>query len=88
MVLTDTIKTLENTFIPINDPIDLGHRLLGLNDLSPTEPPPASFYSTGAKQSFWVGNGDVNNFRVDATLQYVTDHAYFWIEDGVYYQDP
>ncbi len=86
VVLTDTIQTLENTFIPINDPIDLAHRLLGLNDLSPTEPPPASFFSTGAQQSFWVGNGDVNNFRVDATLQYVTDHAYFWIEDGVYFR--
>ncbi len=86
VVLTDTIKTLENTFIPINDPIDLGRRLLGLNDLSPTEPPPASFFSTGSQQSFWVGNGDVNNFRVEATLQYVTDHAYFWIEDGVYYR--
>ncbi len=83
LVLTDTIQTLENTFIPINDPIDLAHRLLGLSDLSPTEPAPASFFTVGSQQAFWVGNGEVDNFRVDATLQYVTDHAYFWIEDGV-----
>ncbi len=87
MVLTDTIHTLETTFIPINDPIDLAHRLLGIDHLSPTVTPPASFYTVGAQQSFWVGNGDVENFRVSATLRYVTDHAYFWIEDGVDYRE-
>jgi immune inhibitor A len=87
LVPTDTLYTLENTFIPINNPIDLTHRLLGLDDLSPTIAPPASFYSLGAQQSFWVGNGDVENFRVYTTLRYVTDHAYFWIEDGVQYSD-
>ena len=86
LVLTDTITTLENTFIPINDPIDLAHRLLGLNDVSPTVAPPKAYYVVGAKQSFWVGNGDEENFRVYATLQFVTDHAYFWIEDGVMYR--
>ncbi len=87
LVQTDTLRTLDNTFIPINDPIALGHRLLGLNDLSPTEAPPASFYSVGAQQAFWVGNGDMDNFQVDATLRYVTDHAYFWIENGVPYKE-
>lgn len=87
LVETETLQTLENTFIPINDPIALGHRLLGLTDLSPTEAPPASFYAVGAHEAFWVGNGDMDNFQVDATLQYVTDHAYFWIENGVAYRD-
>jgi immune inhibitor A len=87
LVVTDTIHTLDNTFIPINDHIDLAHRLLGLNDLSPTVAPPTSYYTVSAQQSFWVDNGDVENFRVYATLRYVTNHAYFWIEDGVSYRD-
>jgi immune inhibitor A len=85
VVFTDTLNTLENTFIPINDPIELAQRLLGLDNISPTEAPPASFYTVGDQQAFWVGNGDMDNFRVKATLRYVTDHAYFWIEDGVSY---
>jgi len=83
----DTLYILENTFIPINDPIDLAHRLLGLDDLSPTLAPPASFYIVGAQQEFWVENGDVENFQIHATLRYVTEHAYFWIEDVVQYKE-
>ena len=85
-VPTDTLYTLENTFIPINNPIELAHRLLNLDNLSSTEAPPASFYQVGAQQSFWIGDGEVENFRVQATLRYVTDHAYFWVEDNVSYR--
>jgi hypothetical protein len=87
LVVTDTIHALENTFIPINDPIELAHRLRGMDDLSPTLAPVTSFYSVGTQQTFWVGNGEVENARVYATLQYVTEHAYFWIEDGVNYRE-
>jgi len=85
LVPTDTLHTLENTFIPISDPIELAHRLLNLHNLSYTEAPPASFYQVGTQQSFWVGDGEVENFRIQATLRYVTDHAYFWVEDDVSY---
>jgi hypothetical protein len=86
LVVTDTIHSLEEAFIPINDPIDLAHRLLGMDDLSPTVAPLTTFYTVGTRESFWVGNSEVENFRVYATLRYVTDHAYFWIEDGVKYK--
>lgn len=85
LVPTDTLYALENTFIPINDPIELANRLLNLDNLSPTVAPPDSPIGIGTRQAFWVGGGDVENFRVQATLRYVTDHAYFWIEDGVQY---
>lgn len=87
LVLTGTLYTLDNTTIPINDPIDLAHRLLGLNDLAPTHAPVTNFLAVGEQQSFWVGNDEMSNTEVDATLRYVTDHAYFWIENGIRYRE-
>ena len=86
LVPTDTLYALENVLIPINDPIELAHRLLNLDNLSPTVAPPVSPYELGAREVFWVGHGEVENFALQATLRYITDHAYFWIEDGVDYQ--
>jgi immune inhibitor A len=85
-VTTETLTTLENTTIPIDDPIDLAHRLLHLDILSPTLTPPAMYYPVGTQRSFWVGDGERANFKAQATLRYVTDHAYFWIEDSVSYR--
>jgi immune inhibitor A len=83
LVPTDTLYALENTFIPVSDPIELAHRLLHLDNLSPTVDPPASTLQTGVQETFWVSNGDDENFTVKATLRNVTSHAYFWIEEGV-----
>jgi immune inhibitor A len=83
LVPTDTLITLENTFIPYFDPIDLAHRLLGLENRSATETPPDSYEQVGAQNTFWVGNGEEENFPVQATLRFATDHAYFWIENGI-----
>jgi len=84
-VPTDTLFTLENTIIPINDPIEITHRLLNTDNISPTVNPPSPPYDIGAQETFWAGNNDDENFTVQATLRYITDHAYFWIEDGVRY---
>ncbi len=86
VVPTDTLYALENTFIPDSDPIQLAQRLLNLDNLSPTVAPLESFSEIGTQQEFWVGNGEIENFRLQATLRYVTDHAYFWIEDGIRYR--
>ena len=85
--LIDTLHSLENSFIPINNPLDLAQRLLGLDDISPTIAPPEAYYTVGGQMSFWVGNGDEDNVLINATLRYVTEHAYFWIENSVRYQD-
>jgi immune inhibitor A len=83
---TETLNTLENTIVPINDPIDLAERLEGKQDLPISLQTPIKIYQIGDQQNFWVLNSDTNqNFQVPATLQYETDHAYFWIEDGVTY---
>ncbi|MGE5123140.1 MAG: hypothetical protein ACM3H7_01370 [Acidobacteriaceae bacterium] len=84
-VSSDTLHALESTNIPVNNPIDLAHRLLHMDDLSPTSNPLASPLEVGAHQEFWVGNGEVADFKVRASLRFITSHAYFWIEDGVRY---
>ena len=77
------LKTLNDTTIPENNLIELAERLQGKKNISPTQPAPARFYQIGDQESFWVSNVDNNeNFKVDTTLQYITDHAYFWVENG------
>ena len=85
LVPTDTLQILENTIIPMSDPIELAQRLLHLENIPPTVAPPDSPYDIGTKKAFWAGNNDDENFLVQATLRYITDHAYFWIEDGIRY---
>jgi len=85
--LTSTLQTLENTFIPTNNPLELAHRLLGLENSVPAITSPGTYYPVGARKSFWVGTDNETNVQIHATLQYVTPHAYFWIEDGIRYQD-
>jgi len=83
-----TLKTLENAEIPINDPIDLAKRLEGKQNLPVSLDFPAKIYQVGAENSFWVMDSNTNqNFQVQATLRFVSDHVYFWIEDGVRYNE-
>jgi len=83
---TDTLTLLTSVEVPINNLPDLVRRLEGKGDIPPTVEPPASPYKVGDKKSFWASNTDTNeNFQVRATLRFVTDHAYFWIQDEVDY---
>lgn len=87
-VPTDTLIALEQAVIPTSDLIDLAYKLEDKENISPTVAPPSAWYQVGAQQTFWVTNVDSDkNFQVQTTLQYVTDHAYFWIEDGVDYNE-
>ncbi len=85
---TQTLDSLEHTTVPVNDPLDLAGRLKGLHDISPTVPPPAAPFQIGNRQQFWIANQDTNkNSQVTAVLRYITDHLYFWIQDGVRYNE-
>lgn len=82
----NTLRTLQDSIVPNNDPRDLAQRLKGISDIPLTvDTPPA--YNVGDEKEFWVSNVDTNvNFKITATLQYETDHVYFWIENGVDYR--
>ena len=83
-----TLDTLNESVVPINDPIDLAGRLGGKPGVPSQLIDPNAPYELGAKKEFWVTNTDTNeNFKVNMTLQFVGDNLYFWIQDGVKYKD-
>jgi immune inhibitor A len=83
---TNTLDILKDTIVPVNDLIDLAGRLQGKTNLPAYLEPPPIQYKVGDQQTFWASNNDTDNsFRLQATLRYVTDHVYFWIQDGVSY---
>jgi immune inhibitor A len=84
----EILNELSNAQVPINDYYDLARRLEGIANVSPTLEPPTSPYRVGDQKNFWVADNDANKyFQIQATLRQVTDHAYFWIQDGVNYQE-
>ncbi len=87
-VPTDTLETLEATIVPENDPRELACRLEGKCNIPETLEPPSAPRQVGDQDTFWVTNVETNeNFQVDATLQYLTPHVYFWVEDGVRFNE-
>ena len=84
----DTLETLQTTIVPENNPTELACRLKGICDIPETVAPPAGPRQIGEKDEFWATDVGTNeNFRVTATLQYVTPHVYFWVEDGVNFDE-
>ncbi|NDJ77831.1 MAG: hypothetical protein GYB65_16395 [Chloroflexi bacterium] len=79
----ETLASLEDTYIPPRDRVDLAIRLLGVTDVAapPTEPP--AEYEVGDVVTFWADNLDADEqFQVDAELVYKTDHVYMFVEQG------
>ena len=80
----DMLKLLDDTNVPISNLIDLAGRLQGKKDVPLTLPAPLTPLTIGTREDFWVTNTDNNNtFQLSATLQYITPHVYFWVEEGV-----
>ncbi len=87
-VPTDTLETLENTIVPINDLIELAERLEGKQNIPVAVDAPAVPYQVGDRETFWVTNVDTNeNSQMQAVLGYVTDHAYFWFQEGISFDE-
>ncbi|NPV55512.1 MAG: hypothetical protein HPY76_02405 [Anaerolineae bacterium] len=79
-----TLKTLEDALVPANNPRDLARRLEGKGEIPETVDRPVPDYQAGERQSFWATNTDTNDsFQIDASLQYIGDHVYIWIENGM-----
>jgi len=86
-VSAETKTLLENTEIPVNHPPSLACRLRDLCNIPDTLPSPPAPRQVGEQATFWALNQDTStNFQVTATLRYVTDHLYFWVENGLNYK--
>ena len=83
----ETFDSLQSAAIPMADPVDLARRLSGVTqDIPATLKPPAAPRQVGARDTFWITNGDDEQVQVAATLRTVTDHAYYWVHDEVEYE--
>jgi hypothetical protein len=77
----DTLETLRDAVLPVRDVPALACRLHGACDFPRTVP--SGPFAVGDARTFNASDIDENrNFEVNAHLQYLTDHAYFWVEDG------
>jgi len=84
----ETLETLLNEIVPINDPLDLAQRLEGKVGIPEVVPESVVPVPVGTERLFWATNTDTNeNFQINATLRYASDHLYFWIENGVAYNE-
>lgn len=82
-----TLKLLNNTNSPENDPIELARRLGGISDAPVFRKDLPVQKKTGESKKFWVLDVDLNNYRqTNAQLQYITPHLYFWIENGLQFE--
>lgn len=85
---SETLKKLQTTIVPSNDPRQLACRLDGRCDVPEVMAASAAPRVIGDKENFWVSNLDtITNTEIQATLRYVTPHVYFWVQDGVPYKE-
>ncbi len=87
-VSSETLKKLQITIVPSNDPRELACRLDNKCDVPEVMAASAASRMVGELDNFWVHNLDTNvNTEVQASLRYVTPHVYFWVQDSVPYND-
>ncbi|HSS96979.1 MAG TPA: hypothetical protein VLK33_08115 [Terriglobales bacterium] len=82
-VSADTLLTLENSIVPDNDPVELAERFQGIRNIPDTFPSGGP-YQVGDELDFYVTDSDSNiTSPTTATLEYAGDIVYFWVENGV-----
>lgn len=81
---TETLLILQNTLIPSRDLAALACRFNHVCNVPETLDPPAVPYVIGSQRQFWLSNSDDGVYsQITATLEYLTPHAYFFVENGV-----
>jgi len=84
----ELLETLRTTEVNAADLRDLTCRLNGVCNVPETTLPPAGPRQVGETDRFWITNHDsFDSIQIDATLRYVTPHVYFWVQNGISYDD-
>jgi hypothetical protein len=70
--------------IPERDLRSLAERLTGQGPIPEIAASSPASYQVGDEAEFWVGNVDtMEQVRVTAVLEYVTDHLYMWVQQDL-----
>lgn len=81
-----TADALANTASPVRDLVALTERLKlsGLSNVPAVVNARPPNYTVGVRQPFYVADmGNRSYFSINATLRYVTPHAYWYVKDGL-----
>lgn len=82
--VSDTLETLDQTIVPINDLREIAMRLKGIPDIPETVGDKNNDWPIGQVLDFSATNTDTNQtFKLKAKLVYKTDNVYFFAGDGV-----
>jgi hypothetical protein len=77
-------QALSEELVPWADPIGLAERLKGEADVPRVVATSAEPIPVGTAATFWVNNEDTTSyFQVTARMVYARPHVYFWVEQGV-----
>jgi immune inhibitor A len=81
----ETLAALAATEIPVRDLRELGVRLKGLESVPLVVRETPLPLKVGDRETFWVADNrdpeHVEYFEAEAELAYISNHAYFWVED-------
>lgn len=84
----ETLRRLQSVETSNNDLRELAMRLGGKSNIPEVLETDPVVYQLGDQESFWISDMDSNqSTAITASLRYATDHVYFWIEDGVSYDE-
>lgn len=83
----DVSSIIRESHPPENDLHELAKRLGDVQYIPETIETEAEIYDLGSKEEFWVSNILTSeNFQVTAELQYITEHVYFWVQEGISFE--
>ena len=84
----ETASILNESLVPEADPIDLAQRLAGKVNVPETLIDTEAPHAVGAQKSFWIMDTDTTETsQVEATLRYVGEHVYIWVENQVRFKE-
>ena len=83
----EMLAQLAEVDVPVADPISLAERFQGKVNIPTVLETNAPTRTEGESEIFWASDVDNNdNFQINAELVYVSQHVYFWVEQGVDYR--
>jgi hypothetical protein len=82
--VTHTAEILTDTILPVRDLDELAVRFKSTAKTGQAAPlQPEHHFVLDDRETFWVtdnSSGTPEQFQIDTTLVYMTDHAYWWIQ--------